>query len=49
VRVTAAFDGSRATAHFTAGELRIVLPRIHDRRGQARAVPIGGPPAPARH
>jgi HSP20 family protein len=49
VRVTAAFDGSRATAHLTAGELRIVLPRLHDRRGEARVVPIGDPPAPERH
>lgn len=40
VRVTAAFDGNRATAHFAAGELRIVLPRIHERRGQPRTVAI---------
>jgi HSP20 family protein len=40
VRITAAFDGARATAHLAAGELRIVLPRIHDRRGQARAIEV---------
>lgn len=40
VRVTAAIDGSRASAHFTAGELRIVLPRIHERRGQGRLVAV---------
>jgi HSP20 family molecular chaperone IbpA len=43
VRVTAAFDGSRATAHVTEGELRIVLPRIHERRGQPRQVSLGLP------
>src|SRR5574341_1798478 len=36
VRVAAAFDGSRARACLALGELRIVLPRIHDRRGQSR-------------
>ena len=40
VRVTAAIDGSRATARLASGELRVVLPRIHDRRGAVRAIPV---------
>jgi HSP20 family protein len=46
VRVAAAFDGSRASVQLAAGELRIVLPRIHDRRGHPRSVPIAGPDGP---
>jgi HSP20 family protein len=46
VRVAAAFDGSRATAQVTGGELRIVLPRIHERRGQPRPVPLAPAAAP---
>jgi HSP20 family protein len=34
VRLAGAFDGSRATATLSAGELRIVLPRIEERRGK---------------
>jgi HSP20 family protein len=45
IRVTVAFDGSRATAQVAGGELRVVLPRIHERRGQPRGIPTG--PAPA--
>ena len=49
VRVTAAFDGARATARLAAGELRIVLPRIHDRRGAARTIEVTtGPPTNGR-
>jgi HSP20 family protein len=40
VRVTAAFDGARATAHLVDGELRIVLPRLHDRRGTTRTLEV---------
>ena len=34
------FDGSRAVASLVHGELRILLPKIHDRRGVARVLPI---------
>lgn len=34
VRIAGAFDGSRAKAIVAAGLLRIVLPRIDDRRGR---------------
>ena len=40
VRIVSAFDGARAAASLVKGELRVVLPKIHDRRGQARSVPI---------
>lgn len=33
VRLTGAFDAGTATARLTAGELRVVLPRIQERRG----------------
>ena len=42
VRITAAFDGSRVTARLVAGELRIVLPKIHERRGRTRALTLDG-------
>ena len=48
VRVTAAFDGARVTASLVAGELRIVLPRIHDRRGVPRAISVAQPSADDR-
>lgn len=41
IRVSAAFDGARAEASFENGELRLSLPKIHDRRGEPRIVPIG--------
>ncbi|HXE79557.1 MAG TPA: Hsp20/alpha crystallin family protein [Vicinamibacterales bacterium] len=41
IRVLAAFDGARGRAILANGELRISLPKIHDRRGQPRIVPIG--------
>jgi HSP20 family protein len=34
VRVAGAFDAGRATATLVAGELRVVLPRIDERRGR---------------
>jgi HSP20 family molecular chaperone IbpA len=40
VRLTGAFDLSRAQASLTSGELTIVLPRIGERRGQSRIIPI---------
>jgi HSP20 family protein len=40
IRVAAAFDGSRARATLSGGELRVVLPKIHDRRGRSQTVPV---------
>jgi HSP20 family protein len=40
VRVHAAIDGARARARLQQGELRIVLPRIQERRGAGLLVPI---------
>ena len=44
VRVSAAFDGSRAVVSLVRGELRVVLPKIYDRRGVARGLPIATEP-----
>jgi len=44
IRVATAFDGGRARATMTAGELRVVLPRIHDRRGRAQGVAVTSGP-----
>ncbi len=40
VRLSGAFDGGRARATFRAGELRIEIPKIAERRGREIAVPI---------
>jgi HSP20 family protein len=40
VRVNGAFDGGRATATLAAGELRVVLPRIEERRGRELRIPV---------
>jgi HSP20 family protein len=40
VKVGAAIDGSQIRARLANGELRIVLPRITDRRGTGRIIPI---------
>jgi HSP20 family protein len=40
VRLTGAFDVSRASASLTSGELTIVLPRLADRRGQPHIIPL---------
>ncbi len=40
VRLVGAFDGGRARAVLEDGELRVVVPRIDDRRGQEILVPI---------
>jgi HSP20 family protein len=40
VRINAAIDGSQARARLANGELRVVLPRIVDRRGAGQLVPI---------
>lgn len=49
VRIATAFDGSRVRATLAGGELRITLPRLADRRGVGRLIPVDSPPgAPAR-
>jgi HSP20 family protein len=40
VRLEGAFDAGRADAALTAGELRVHLPRIEDRRGREIRIPI---------
>jgi HSP20 family protein len=40
VRVDAAVDATRAKATMRRGQLRIVLPRLTDRRGVAISIPV---------
>jgi HSP20 family protein len=40
VRLAGAFDAGRADATLRAGELRVMLPRIEERRGQERRIPV---------
>ena len=40
VRLAGAFDAGRARATLTAGELRIEMPRIEERRGRQIRIPI---------
>jgi HSP20 family protein len=40
VRLGGAFDGSRARAVIHHGQLRVILPRLTDRRGQVLIVPV---------
>lgn len=40
VRLSGAFEISRAQARLSAGELTIILPKLVDRRGQALKIPI---------
>src|SRR5436190_1797251 len=40
VRLEGAFDAGRASASFNAGELRITMPRIDDRRGKEIRIPV---------
>ena len=40
VRIKSAIDGAKITARLTNGELRVVLPRIAERRGAGRIIPI---------
>jgi HSP20 family protein len=42
VRLSGAFDGGQAQASLTDGELRIVLPRIQERRGRDIQIEITG-------
>ena len=46
VRINAAIDASQAKARMANGELRVVLPRIADRRGTGLLVPIESPATP---
>jgi HSP20 family protein len=41
VRVASPFDGAGSAASLVNGELRVVLPKIHERRGAARTITIG--------
>jgi HSP20 family protein len=43
VRIKAAIDGSQIRAWLANGELRVVLPRIADRRGAGLIIPIETP------
>lgn len=47
VRLHAAFDASAVRARLRDGELRIVLPKIVERRGREILVPIEQEPGPA--
>jgi HSP20 family protein len=40
VRVAGATDTSRARAVVQCGQLRVILPRIEERRGRAHAIPV---------
>ena len=40
VRVSGAYDGGRAQATLRAGELRVSLPRIEERRGAEIRIPV---------
>ena len=40
IRLTGAFDANKATATLSAGELRVVLPRIEERRGLDIRIPV---------
>jgi HSP20 family protein len=40
IHLSAAIDGSRATAILKDGELRVVVPKIADRRGHELRIPI---------
>jgi HSP20 family protein len=43
VGLAGAFDVARATASVTAGELRVALPRIEERRGRDISIEVTGP------
>ena len=40
IRLSGAADASRARATVESGQLRVVLPRLEDRRGRVYAVPV---------
>jgi hypothetical protein len=43
VRLGGAFDATRARATLRAGELRIVLPLVPERRGRVLMIPVESP------
>ena len=43
VKINAAIDGAQARARLANGELRVVLPRIKDRRGAGLIIPVEAP------
>ncbi len=45
VRISGAFDGAKVSAILSAGELRITLPKLVERRGKAFEVPVRSEPA----
>lgn len=47
IRVHAAFDASQARARLHQGELRLVLPKIEERRGREFMIPIETTPTPS--
>jgi len=40
VRLVGAVDARRGKATVTGGQLRVILPRLQDRRGQMIAIPV---------
>jgi HSP20 family molecular chaperone IbpA len=40
ITLSGAFDAGRATASLAGGELRVVLPRIEERRGRDIAIEV---------
>jgi HSP20 family protein len=40
IRLTGAFDSGRARAVTSAGQLRVSLPRLEDRRGRILRIPV---------
>ncbi len=45
VRLNRPCDVSRAHGRLISGELHVTVPKIVERRGQARVIPMGAPPA----
>ena len=46
VRINSAIDGAQVRARLANGELRVVLPRIAERRGTGLIIPIDSPASP---
>ena len=46
VRINSAIDGANVSARLANGELRVVLPRIAERRGAGRMIPIESSTSP---
>ena len=46
VRISSAIDGANVSARLANGELRVVLPRIAERRGAGRMIPIDSSTSP---